>query len=450
MHPPRVLVVTGEFPKLSETFVVNHLSRLVATGVDLTIFAERRGGPDQWHADVDRYRLLDRCLWYGISPELQPARDYLCQSARTIEKELAGLLQACSVMNMPPPLDSLARQLMQEQARTDLKMRLFHAAEVLVASGKEFDVVHCHFGHRGLFAAQLKNMKVLTGEIVVSFHGIDMTEHVRRKGTHVYDDLKSHCARYLPISNFFRERLLRLGLSPRQTTVHHVGIDCDQFRFAPRAPVPGRPVRLLTVGRLVAKKGVEYAIRAFGTLDKRGLAAGLRYDIIGDGSERAALEKLTAELRIADRVTFHGSATHEEVAAMMGRSDIFLAPSVTAPDGDMEGIPTTIMEAMASGMPVISTRHSGIPELVKDKEAGLLCNERDFEALASAIHFLASNGELWPEFGRAGRNLVEREFNIAVQNARLIEIYNELRPARDEAANAAIEPQRARAFAGLF
>ncbi len=438
MRPPRVLVITGAFPKLSETFVTNHICGLIKEGADVTVFAERRGEPDQWHADVDRYHLLDRCLWYGMPEGLRSARDYLCQNARKIEKELAKLLGACSIMAMPPPLDALVREVIDEQVRTDLKIRLFHAAEVLVASGREFDVVHCHFGHRGLLAAELRRMNALTGQIVVSFHGIDLTEHVSRKGTRLYDGLKSECGLYLPISNFFRERLLRLGISPRQTVVHHVGVDCDRFRFRARSLAPRETVRILTVGRLVAKKGTEYAIRALGVLVKRGFADSLHCDVIGDGPERGALEKLAAELRLGDHVTFHGDAAHDQVAAMMERSHLFLAPSVTASDGDMEGIPTAIMEAMASGMPVISTMHSGIPELVKDKETGLLCKERDFEALASAIQFLAANHELWPDFGRAGRHLVETEFNVSVQNARLMEMYKDLVVADEGGAVTAV------------
>jgi colanic acid/amylovoran biosynthesis glycosyltransferase len=92
----------------------------------------------------------------------------------------------------------------------------------------------------------------------------------------------------------------------------------------------------------------------------------------------------------------------------------------------MEGIPTTIMEAMASGMPVITTDHSGISELVQDGVSGFLCRERDFEKLAERLRFLSQNRELWPEFGREGRKTVEAEFNIRVQNQRVLQRYREL------------------------
>ncbi len=423
---PSVLVITGEFPKLSETFVVNHITGLIDQGADVTVFAERKGAPDQWHENVDKYRLMERTLWYGMPPALEAARDHLTQGSRALQRELNKLLKDCSIMAMPPPLDALARRVVDEQARTEVKLRLFHAAEVLIAASRSFNIVHCHFGHRGLFAAELKRMQALSGRVVVQFHGIDMTEHVRRKGLGLYDNLKSECALYLPISNVFRERLLHLGIPPRDVVVHHVGIDCSMFRFAPRLGAANEPLRLLTVGRLVAKKGVEYGVRAVAGLGKNGNAVDCRYDIVGDGPERPALEKLVAQLNLCDRVTFHGALPHGQVMRWMEKSHVLLAPSVTPPDGDMEGIPTTVMEAMASGMPVVASRHSGIPELVKDQETGFLVDERDFEGIAAAVRTLAANRELWPELGRAGRQLVEREFNQTVQSVRLMSLYEEL------------------------
>jgi colanic acid/amylovoran biosynthesis glycosyltransferase len=269
-------------------------------------------------------------------------------------------------------------------------------------------------------------MGVLDAKIAVSFHGIDLTEHIRRGGTSVYDKLLESGDLLLPISNFFRERLLKLGFSPRRTLVHHVGVDVDKFRFKPRTSAKDEVVRVLTVGRLVPKKGVDYALRAIGSLKKRGALNGFHYDIVGDGPEREALVKLTDKLELGKHVSFHGAQSHQQIAEWMQKSHILLAPSVTASNGDMEGIPTTIMEAMASGMPVVSTRHSGIAELVDDGVTGMLCPERDFEKIADALRFLQQNRELWAEFGKAGRKVVEQDFNIARQNDRLARLYRDL------------------------
>jgi colanic acid/amylovoran biosynthesis glycosyltransferase len=420
------MIVVGEFPKLSETFVISHITGLLDLGVDVTILAERMGDTDQWHDDVDNYKLTDRTLWYGLPVSLRTARDHLSSVSANIRHELTDLLEQASILKLPPPLDRLARALSDEQARTETKLRLFHAAEVLTGVRKSFDIVHCHFGHRGLFAAELKRMGVISGKIVVSFHGIDLTEHVAKKGIHVYETLKDHADLSLPVSNFFRERLLRLGMSPRRTHVHHVGIDCQKFSLRERRVVDGEPVRILSAGRLVPKKGIEYAIRAIGLLKERNASPRFHFDILGDGPEQPTLLRLVDKLKLQDQVTFHGACAHDQVRDHMNRSHLFIAPSVTAADGDMEGIPTTIMEAMASGMPVISTQHSGIPELIQDGETGLLCRERDFRQLADRIGFLLANPELWPELGRQGRRTVEADFNTRKQNAKVLNYYEEL------------------------
>jgi colanic acid/amylovoran biosynthesis glycosyltransferase len=205
-----------------------------------------------------------------------------------------------------------------------------------------------------------------------------------------------------------------------------VGVDTSKFALRPRTKPQGETIGLLTVGRLVPKKGVEFALRALGVLKQRGQLSQFRYDIIGDGPEREALVALCAKLGLNEAVTFHGGMDHGKIAEWMQKSDLFLAPSVTAANGDMEGIPTTIMEAMASGMPIVTTDHSGISELVQDSVSGFLCRERDFDKLADRLRFLSNNRELWPEFGREGRRTVEADFNIRSQNLRVIQRYNEL------------------------
>lgn len=422
----KVLVVTGEFPKLTETFVLNHITGLLDHGVDVSIFYEKRGDGSQWHADVDKYRLFDRAICYGMPVRLQKARNHVSNVSRDVAGRLRHLLDRSSIVGLPPPLDELAFAVLDEQTRTDLKLRLFYAAEKLIDSGRPYDIVHCHFGHRGRFAAELKKMGAIDGKIAVTFHGIDMTQHVRTHGIHVYEQLKAECDALFPVSNHFREKLLRLGTSPNKTRVHHVGVDCHAFRYRGRAVRPDEPIRVLSVGRLIEKKGIEYAIRAFGVLKQREQIGRLRYDIVGDGPEREALEKLAGTLGLDGHVEFHGGVAHDAVARFMAKSHVFLAPSVTATNGDMEGIPTSIMEAMATGMPVLSTLHSGIPELVKDQQTGLLSPERDFKQLADNLWFLAQNDELWPEFGRAGREIVEKDFNIERQNERIIEFYSEM------------------------
>jgi colanic acid/amylovoran biosynthesis glycosyltransferase len=167
----------------------------------------------------------------------------------------------------------------------------------------------------------------------------------------------------------------------------------------------------------VEKKGIEFAIRAIAAVARTGRR--LRYDVIGDGPLRSRLQRIVAELGITDIVIIHGSKKKSEVIAMLDCAHVLLAPSVTAEDGDREGIPVAIMEAMAAGLPVISTRHSGIPELVRDGVSGYLVEERDVESLASKIADIVDHPEAWVELGWAGRGIIEHDFNIDLLNDNL-------------------------------
>jgi colanic acid/amylovoran biosynthesis glycosyltransferase len=173
----------------------------------------------------------------------------------------------------------------------------------------------------------------------------------------------------------------------------------------------------VTVGRLVEKKGIEHVLRAMRILLDRGVE--VEYRVLGDGPRRARLAALAAELGVKDRVTLHGRHGQETVRDGLERSDVLVAASVTAADGDEEGIPNVLKEAMALGLPVVGTRHAGIPELIEDGVSGVLVPERDEAALADALQRLAREPGRWTAMGRAGRAKIEMEYDIDRLNDRL-------------------------------
>lgn len=207
----------------------------------------------------------------------------------------------------------------------------------------------------------------------------------------------------------------------KKTVVHRMGVDCDHFRYTPRTPGSGETVGLLSVSRLVEKKGLEFAIRAAASLARRGID--LKYTIIGDGPLRCELDGLIEELGAGDRITLTGWRPQDEVLSAMNWAHVLLAPSVTAFTGDQEGIPVALMEAMAMGLPVVSTFHSGIPELIENGVSGILVPPRDCKALEKALHDLISSPCTWPAMERAARDKVEREYNSKRQVRRLEELY---------------------------
>src|SRR6185437_9215841 len=187
------------------------------------------------------------------------------------------------------------------------------------------------------------------------------------------------------------------------------------------------------------KKGLTYAIRAVAALRRDGVDIAL--DIVGDGPLRPSLESLIAELGMGNAVRIIGARSRDEVARAMGAAHLFAAPSVTARDGDMEGIPVALMEAMASGVPVVATAHSGIPELVEDGVSGLLVPERDTDALAAAFRWLVDHPERWLSMALAAHDAVERDFNSARLNDELVTLLERVRGQKTPETGVAPAPR---------
>jgi colanic acid/amylovoran biosynthesis glycosyltransferase len=394
----RVAIVVDEFPALSETFILRQITGLIDRGFDLTIFANRPRPDAKLHDDVLRYGLQQRCRYFGI-PDGRAAT--LLGGGRMLARGLRGererRLLAC--------LRTLTLR------RPALTMELVHCARALLGEGGRFDAIHCHFGPNGLRLALLQGLGLVAGAVTTTFHGYDLSTYLAGRRASIYAPLFRAGALFLPISRFWQERLLTLGCPAERTRVLHMGVDCRDFPFRPRLPAADGRVRLATVGRLVEKKGVEQAIRAAALLRRQRPELGFAYRIAGDGPLRPHLEALVRSLGLQDCVTLLGACTGTEVTALLEDSHLYLQPSVTAGDGDMEGIPVSLMEAMAMGLPVLSTWHSGIPELVEDGAAGYLVPERDLPALAARLAALAADPTRWPAMGRVGRAAVEREFD---------------------------------------
>lgn len=364
----KIALVTGAFPKLSETFVLQQIVALLDLGHDVRIFAFEAAGESVVHPIVKERGLLARTT-YVKAPER-------------------------------------------------LSSRLLGAARALAGRSPErFDAIVCHFGHIGERARKLRQQGYFDGPLAVIFHAYDLTVWLRERGNDAYAALFAQAALLLPISRSWQGKLLELGAEPSKVSVLRMGVDCELLGYRP-PPVPrNEPLCLLSVGRLVEKKGFAYAIEAIAAA-RRDLPS-LRYAIVGDGPLRAQLQQLVGERELGDVITFHGSLDNAHLRELMLAQHCLLVPSVTAADGDMEGLPVVIMEAMALGVPVIASRHSGIPELVLDGATGWTVPERDSAALAGALRDWASTPELWPARCASARALVERDFDVRKLAAQL-------------------------------
>ena len=280
------------------------------------------------------------------------------------------------------------------------------------------DLVIAHFGYRGAAVARAQRGWHGRPPLVTIFHGRDVSVEHRRSGLSRYEGLFDEGDLHLTVNAPFADLLVQSGAPAERVATHHLGIPVAQYAFFP--PQPRSPYKLLSVSRLVDKKGLHVAIAALGMLHAAHPGIDWQYAIGGDGPLSDALQQQVIDAGLQDRVAFLGPLSHEQTLHRIAEADALLVPSVTASDGDQEGIPVTLMEAMALGTPVCTTRHSGIPELVSHRESGLLSDEHDIEGLCANILALFQDPALATQLATAARRKVENDFNEDRQNAQLL------------------------------
>jgi glycosyltransferase involved in cell wall biosynthesis len=269
--------------------------------------------------------------------------------------------------------------------------------------------VVCHFGPQATLGMTIALS--IDRPAVTIFHGYDISRLIRdRVWVERYRAVAALGMQALCISHAGRRALLDIGWPASQIDVIHLGVDTTRFALVPPAErwPTTRPRRILMVARLVDKKGVVVALEAMRLLRDRGCDVELR--IVGDGPERTRIEALIREWRLTN-VSLLGALEHTLTRTEFAHAHLYIQPSITAASGDQEGIPVSLMEAMAGGLPVVSTRHSGIPELVIDGQTGLLTDERDAEGLAAAIERLTRDRTGAEQLAQAARARVEQDFN---------------------------------------
>jgi colanic acid/amylovoran biosynthesis glycosyltransferase len=409
----KIAFVVNEFPCLSETFILGQITGLLDRGHDVDIYAARTGPSAATHADVARHRLLERTHHYATGPHAMP-RSRLARVAKGLRFFVDGR------RGDPRPLLRCLNFIRYGRRASSLKL-LYEARAFMARGRRRYDVIQCHYGPNGELAVLLREVGVLDGPVVTSFHGYDLSEYVRSSGRDAYARLFALGDLFLPVSERWRDELIELGCPREKVVVHRMGVDTESLAYAPRGLEHDGRVHVLSVARLVEKKGLEDAIRAVAMLVHRHPR--VAYKIVGEGPLRERLGAVIAELGVGAHCELLGPRSHEEVIRLMREADILLAPSVTSRQGDQEGVPVVIMEALALGLPVVSTRHSGIPEIVEDGRSGFLVREGDVDALAERLGHLMEHREAWAVMGRAGRERVEKYHDASTALLRLEQLY---------------------------
>jgi colanic acid/amylovoran biosynthesis glycosyltransferase len=406
----RIAFLVDQFPVLSETPYLNQITGMVRRGHEVDVFADYPPASGQWHPDVDRLGLRASTHYAPAAPKSLPGR-------------------AAGALHLVATHSGASRRILRralDPTRVGAHAASFrlpwHAVPFL--PGRTYDVVHGCFGPDGIRADRLRRIGAVKGKVVTAFRGADITRYVRSRGEGAYRGLFERGDLFMPVSEDFAARLRAMGADPGRIVVHRTGIDLSLFAYRPRAPERPRRIRLATVARLIEKKGIEYVVRAVGALAREGVD--VEYTVIGDGPLREPLRAIAQAEGVEGRVHFVGWKQQRDVRDLLDASDVLVAASVTAKSGDQEGIPNAVKEGMALGLPVVSTRHSGIPELVRDGVTGLLVPERDADALAHAFRTLVAQPSRWATLGRAARDVVEREYDIEKLNDRLVGHYERL------------------------
>jgi colanic acid/amylovoran biosynthesis glycosyltransferase len=400
----RILFVVMDFPALSETFILDQITGLIDRGFDVDILAAKMRDEPVVHPDVHVYQLIDRAHY---------TEGFTLSHSRLVRWTpiLLRLLRRGQVQLIGEAIAAAWRRMLHQPVLIGA-LQLVSYAQALERLPNP-DLVICHFGPTGDLMVRLRGVIKARWPIITFFHGYDLSLLLEKNGTNIYRRLLRDGDFFLPVSRFFQKRLVTMGAAPGRMAVHRMGVRVQKRIVHGRRPAQFRnEFSFLSVGRLVEKKGLEFAIRAISRCREVSPELKMNLSIVGDGPLRNQLSEMIESLGLEDSVHILGSLPREEVLEQLLAANAFLLPSVTTDTGDIEGIPVSIAEAMSMALPVISTYHSGIPEIVEHEVSGFLVPERDVDALARAMCRMVRDRGLADRMGRAGRKRVEQELDL--------------------------------------
>lgn len=313
------------------------------------------------------------------------------------------------------------------------RLRLRRHSGFLVEQARRHraQVLHSHFGHQGW--RDSKAAEQAGTKHVVTFYGQDLSYRPRQdpRWRERYSALFERIDCVLCEGPHMARSVIGLGCPEDKVSVHHLGVRVDEIAFKPREWKRSEPLRVLIASSFQEKKGIPYALEALGRLQhEMDLEITIVGDATGKARSQAEKQKILATIErhgLERKVRMRGFQPHAVMLDEAYGHHLFLSPSVTASDGDTEGgAPVSIIEMAATGMPVVSTTHCDIPEVVHHGLTGLLADERDVDSLVDNIRWLLDNPDRWYDMSLSGREHVEAEFDAGTQGERLMDVYGEI------------------------
>ncbi len=369
-----------------------------------------------------------KTIAHCISPYLQTAGPWVYEQIRRLERFRPVVLTqgACNLEHYPveplysaenfPPLKKLGNRIWRKTTNS-------YPFYKSILQRENAALIHAHFGYE---ACRLLASKKASGlPLLTTFYGADATEYPRYpQWRERYRHLFAAGELFLAEGGAMAQKLVDLGCPQDKVRVWRLGVDIERIECIERSP--GERVCFLICAGFKEKKGIPYALKALAVAQaNRPFPYALT--LVGDGEDRPQIEALVDELGLRSCTTFKGMMPYELVLAELPRHDILLQTSVTAQNGDSEGgAPVILLDAQASGMPVLATTHGDIPEYVRDGESGYLAQERDVEGMAERMSLLVDQSQRWAEMGRMGRSHVEDRYGARRQIQALERIYDGL------------------------
>ncbi len=405
-RPGRLVYVVGSFPSLSETFIMREIAELERRGFRLSIMS-LEPGDDVVHASAQD--MASRTI-YRPSP----------LSPRSI---LAGLVaMALYPFGYAGALLFATGSMLRNPAAAGEFLRSMAAAAFFACAlrGRRTRHVHAHF------ASMPATVGILLAHILETT--FSFSAHARDIFTReaVVLDRKLLQAEFVAVCTRYGLELLRrkhpVSTKQRLNLIYH-GVDVVELMPLPSLQPADHAPEILSVGRLVEKKGFPILLRAAAMLRRRGIDFQLR--IVGDGPDEGDLRRLTAGLALEESVRFEGAVPHEKLIPIFRRAEVFVLASIVAADGDRDGLPNVLLEAMALGIPVVSTRISAIPELVRHQETGLLARPGDPEHLADQMERMLFDEQLRARVTEEARRVVVTHFDLRENVVKLADLFSE-------------------------
>lgn len=404
----KILIIVQDFPCLSETFVLNQITGLLDLGHDVQVYPLGKFEDEIIHEDFIKYNLKAR-TWIP---------------AKIPDSKIGRLIQAIKFLPSVTGkfgFKSLELFNILTHGINALNLSLFYSSIPFLSNKWKPEIILCHFGNNGLIAAIWEKAGVIDIPFITIIHAHEIAGLSDKQGVKTYNPLISGNHLFLPISDYWKNLLQKWGADIERVKVHRMGVDLNRFVYKKRSIPEAGTIQILTVGRLVEQKGIEYAIKAMAIL-KKIESRKFNLVVIGGGELEIPLKQLVLDLDLQNEIEFKGPRSQADITEALHKAHLFLLPSVTASNGFKEGIPVAIMEAMAMGLPVISTYHSGIPELITNEISGLLVEEKNEKEIASQIKKITNNSELYADIIQKGRLKIENEYNVATLNKDFITI----------------------------